>query len=178
MTKKCDIHKMGILSTGLVLSIAMLFSAGCAEKMAGRTNAPPQGHAEMHPEMQANYVYMVDNALLNEMSMSAVHFVPNMAELNANGVRRLNRLVEILEVYGGTVAYDGFDDEESLQDERLETLREYILGKGIEAECFEVKMGLAGGRGMDASESIRAREATRVSEQGGAAGSLAPTYTP
>jgi hypothetical protein len=110
--------------------------------------------------MADNYVYMSDNALLEDMSISAEHFVPRRDELNATGARRLNRMAKLLKVYGGTVFYAGVEDEEPMAEKRMQVIKDYLLAHGADAEEFSVERGLPGGDGMRASESIAVREET------------------
>jgi hypothetical protein len=143
---------------GIVVALCVLAGMGCA-KPQERLNAPPQGHTERPNKLQEPFVYMTDNALLADMSMSAVHFVPHQAELNANGVRRLKRYVQILKIYGGTLRYDGVSDAAPLVQGRMEQIKEFLLAQGLEPDRVQVKRALAGGEGMNASEAIVVREA-------------------
>ncbi len=144
---------------GIVCSLCMLASMGCQQPHE-RLNAPPQGHTEHPAKLQEPFVYMTDNALLADMSMSAVHFVPHQSELNSLGARRLNRLAEILKIYGGTVRYDGTTDDAKLASDRISQIKEYLLARGLEANRMEIKRAMAGGEGMNASEAILIRQST------------------
>jgi hypothetical protein len=144
---------------GIVFSLCMLASMGC-QQPGERLNAPPQGHTDRPNKLQEPYVYMTDNALLADMSMSAVHFVPNRNELNSLGVRRLKRLVQILKIYGGTVRYDGVTDNAKTAGARMAEIKDFIIAQGLEADRVEVRAGLAGGEGMNAAEAILIREAS------------------
>lgn len=162
---------------GLVTAFCFLTAGallgGCSEP-AKRLNAPPQG-ATAHPhEMQENYVPMTDNALLADMSMSPVHFVPHQPELNGNGVRRLTRYASILKTYGGTLHYDGLDDAEPLANARMARMEEFLTAAGLERDRFTVALGVAGGSGMRATEAIAARDASSGPDGGGAPGGPAP----
>jgi len=141
---------------------------GCNEA-ASRLNAPPQGATSRPHELRENYIPMVDNAMLAEMSMSSVHFVSNSGELNALGVRRLKRYAEIMRTYGGTLHYDGVDDEDDLAQDRLNRLGEFLVAAGVPRDSFSVERGLAGGSGMNGQEARDIREATNfsVEQQGG-----------
>ena len=139
----------------------MSIGSGCASPLPDRLNAPPQGQPPAAHAMQEDYVHMVDNALLADMSMSSVHFVPHRAELNALGVRRLMRYASILKVYGGTLRYDGPEPDQELRENRLEQIRGFLAASGLEPDQFEVDQGMAGGAGMAAAESVDVRKATR-----------------
>jgi len=144
---------------GIVVSLCVLAGMGCSNPPE-RLNAPPQGHTERPNKLQEPFVYMTDNAMLADMSMSAVHFVPHQAELNANGIRRLKRYAQILKLYGGTLRYDGVSDAAGLVQGRMEQVKEFLLAQGLERDRVEVKRALAGSEGMNASEAIAVREAT------------------
>lgn len=149
------------LTAGLVLVSCLLIGVGCANTAPSRANAPPQGECPNQHPCQENYVRMADNALLDDMSMSAVHFVPRSDELNALGVRRLIRMAKLLKTYGGSVFYDGTEPNRELRQDRAERIEAFLAASGLDANQFAVEQGPAGGRGLDASEAVDIREATR-----------------
>jgi len=138
-------------------SLALL--AGCQEP-SERLNAPPQGTSTHQSPVNENFVHMQDNAMLSEMCVSPCHFVPHTSELNTLGIRRLNRYAEILDVYGGTLHYDGPASQEKLRDTRLEKIKAYLVASGLNSERFEVDSGLNRGPGMDSSMAITIRKET------------------
>jgi hypothetical protein len=144
---------------GLVVASGLLAIPGCS-KPHERLNSPPQGHTEYRNQLQEPYVYMADNAMLADMSMSPVHFVPHQTELNSLGARRLKRYAEILKIYGGTLRYDGTEDAKKLSEGRLAQIKHFLLAEGLDADRVEVQTGLAGGDGMNASEAILVRQET------------------
>lgn len=137
--------------------------AGCQEPPC-RLNAPPQGPSERPHQLQDQYTYMSDNALLAEMSMSPAHFVPGRADLNALGLRRLTRYAELLEIYPGTLNYDG-PDPAPLAHERLERIRTFLADAGMDPETIKVERGVAGGQGMRGEEAGAIREFSTFSPQ-------------
>lgn len=141
----------GVLVVTTFLSLAI--GTGCQEPVK-RLNAPPQGHGGEQSPLRHHFDAMTDNAMLADMSMSPVHFVPHSTELNGLGARRLNRYAEILAIYGGTLRYDGAERDEDLLRDRLESIREYLVRHGIGEERCEVKADLAGGEGMDATLAV------------------------
>ncbi len=148
----------------ITIALGMLALAGCTcvdGPPADQMNAPPQGTAPTGSRLAENYVAMTDNALLNDASVSSVHFVPRTAELNALGMRRLTRMAEILKIYGGTIFYDGTDAEIDLRKDRVEKIRLYLTSCGVDASCFKVERGFADGSGIDGDESMAIRAATR-----------------
>lgn len=149
---------------GVAIALGMLALVGCTcvdGPPADQMNAPPQGTAPTGSRLAENYVAMTDNALLNDASVSSVHFVPRTAELNALGMRRLTRMAEILKVYGGTVYYDGTESERDLRKDRMDKVKLFLVACGLDAGRFRTEQGLAGGAGIDANEAAITREATR-----------------
>lgn len=148
---------------GVVIG-AVLAITGCMWSdgpPADQMNSAPQGTSPTGSRCQEHYVAMTDNALLNDATMSAIHFVPRTAELNALGVRRLTRMAEVLKVYGGTVMYDGTESDRDLRKDRMDKIRSYLVSCGLASNRFNVEPGFAGGAGMDADEAIAIRKATR-----------------
>lgn len=157
------------MSTGRWATIASLFSAalllaGC-EGPPERLNAPPQGQSDQPSALQDNYVRMVDNALLNERSMSPVHFVPGSVELNASGARRLKRYATLLKVYGGELNYDGVDDPPALAEQRVLQIRDFLTAEGVGPDQVTVAVAVAGGRGMRSGEAEAARAGMTATPQ-------------
>jgi hypothetical protein len=142
---------------GWLAVLALL--VGCQEP-SERLNAPPQGTSDSPHALGENYVHMTDNAMLSEMCISSSHFVPHTTELNTLGVRRLNRYAEILDVYGGTLHYDGGDPDEDFRNARLERIRTYLVACGLNADRFEVESGLNRGPGLDSEMAITIRKDT------------------
>ncbi len=146
------------------MTACALIGWGCSEPTQ-RLNAPPQGHSDQPHQLQETFVPMTDNTALADMSMSAVHFVPHQAELNGTGVRRLDRYVSIMKIYGGTLNYDGVNDEPPLLKDRMKRIEDYLASAGLERQKYTVKQGLAGGAGMNAKEAGEIRRATNFSEE-------------
>lgn len=153
MTRKNGLSVWSGLLVGGCLVLVLPFLSGCPDPPVGRTNAPPQGASNTRHAIADNYTPMVDNALLEEMSMSAVHFVPHHGELNSLGARRLNRYAAILKTYGGDLWYDGPQEDENLVDARIEEIRKYLIAHGVDSDRFVAKEGLAGGEGMSAENA-------------------------
>ena len=152
---------------------------GCGVTGLRRMNAPPQGTptypAEAAVSRQRPFVTMVDNALLSEMAVFDVHFVPHTAELNGLGERRLARYATLLKHYGGTLRFDSTVDDEDLADQRMAQVREFLTIAGVEEENLDVVRGIPGGQGMLAVEAADVAEILRGPQQvtgrgGGAAG--------
>lgn len=142
-------------------TVGVLVTAGCQNPELERSNAPPQGYSAAENPLQEGPIHMVDNALLEDMNMSSVHFVPRTSELNSLGVRRLMRLGEILKIYGGTLNYDGTEPNHDFRQARIEQIRTFLLASGLQRDEFDVQEGMAFGKGMVGSEAVEIRRATR-----------------
>ncbi len=157
---------------------AMAGVAGCPGPTAGRLNSPPQGYTEYQHPMQDDLVYMGDNALLEDMSVSSCHFVPHTAQLNALGARRLNRYVDILKIYGGTLHYDGAEPDQKMVDDRVDRIRTYLADAGLLDDEVIVEAGMPGGRGMNADEAVDIRQATSFHPKKDTGGGLSIPLSP
>jgi hypothetical protein len=151
----------GLVAVGLV--------CGACQEPAPRLNAPPHGVPERAADLQAEYRHMEDNALLTDMVVSDIHFVPQRAMLNALGEERLTRLANLMELYGGTVHLSTNATDEELVKARVEQVRSCLAAAGIDTTAETVVAGLAQGRGMDAAQTvlIKANEGTYVPKKKG-----------
>lgn len=138
-----------------VLLLPLLFSGCERPQSAERLNAPPQGESERAASLQEPFVYMVDNAILSDMSVVDLHFVPHTSELNATGVARLTRMSKLLNAYGGTVRYETEETNDTLVTQRIAHVHEYLASAGCDMSRVEVKGMLSGGRGIRAIDAIR-----------------------
>ena len=162
------------LGTCPLVMLALMLT-GCAAP-SERLNAPPQGPAEHPHPLQEHFVYMQDNALLADMCVSDVHFVPHTSELNGLGARRLKRYAQLLSQYGGKLHYDTeLQEGDPLLEARLKHAVEYLQLAGLDADKFELTVGPPGGRGMGAKEAVDGlrvhRAAACTSTSGASSGS-------
>jgi hypothetical protein len=118
---------------------------------------------------------MVDNAMLADMSLADIHFVPHTDELNSLGLRRLDRYGSLMKIYGGTLHYETDIVDKGAIDRRLQHVMEYLAGVGIEKDRIGIETGLARGRGMGGEEGIIVH-ANAITEEGEPAG--APVLIP
>lgn len=102
-----------------------------------------------------HFTYMVDNAILSDMSVADVHFVPHTSELNGIGEVRLDRMARLLNAYGGTVRYETTSDDSALVKQRIEHVREYLVLAGCSMDRVEVAVMMSGGDGMPGHEAVR-----------------------
>lgn len=106
-------------------------------------------------EPPEHFTNMLDNAILQDMSVADVHFVPHTAELSGTGAARLNRMATLLDAYGGIVRYETFSTNEELVKHRLEHVREYLALTGCDMGRVEIKAMMSGGRGMTATKAMQ-----------------------
>jgi hypothetical protein len=97
---------------------------------------------------------MSDNAILHDMSVADIHFIPHTSELSGVGVARLNRMAKLLSTYGGTVRYETRLTDEKLIDPRLEHVQEYLALAGCDMDRVSVVAMRSGGRGMPGDEAV------------------------
>ena len=115
---------------------------------------------------RANFTYMADNAILHDMSIAEIHFVPHTRELSGTGIARLDRMSTMLDTYGGTVRYETYETDEAIVQKRLDHVHEYLATTGCDMSRIDVKAMLSGGRGMSAVKALAA-EAKAAEAQGG-----------
>ncbi len=108
----------------------------------------------MQQRFGTHFTYMADNAMLHDMSLADIHFVPHTSELSGVGEARLERLAKLLNVYGGTVRYETQLDDEAQSRQRLEHVREYLALIGCNMDRVEVAIMMSGGRGMPGEEAV------------------------
>ena len=137
-----------------VAGATLLLAVGCTPP-AERLNSPPQGWSSRQANMQQHYVYMVDNAMLEEMSVSDVHFIPHTSSLNGLGARRLDRYAALLKDLGGQLHYDTDLYVPKRIEARLESVRTYLDAAGTDATKVTVAQGRTGVRGLPSPEGIK-----------------------
>jgi len=145
-------------------SAGLLVLAGCAgnhepieDSPTARLNAPMHGTGNEPTEMQGTFVYMTDNALLADMTVSDRHFMPHRSRLNTLGIERLHRLAALMDAYGGTVRFNTDLDDRELLDKRAETITQFLADAGIDTTREIVVRDIPGGVGMSALEAILIR---------------------
>ncbi len=150
------IGKFGLLT--VVATVALVNTAcNTCQKCANLNTATDVQVEKMDTSMddpQDHFVNMADNAMLHDMSVADIHFVPHTTELSGTGATRLNRMATLLDTYGGTVRYETFNTDEELVNRRIEHVREYLALAGCDMGRVDVKTGLSGGRGMAADRAI------------------------
>lgn len=140
---------------------ALLLLTACNEPKQ-RLNAPPHGTAEKTTDMQGTFAYMSDNAMLADMSVADMHFLPHRAQLTTLGEERLARLVSLMEEYGGVIRFNTSLEDQALVDARTRTIMDFLAEAGVDTTKEVLTRDLPGGDGMDANEAIliKAKEGT------------------
>lgn len=137
-----------------LLLVALGFLCGGCQKPVTRLNAPPHGTTEVASDLHDTYEHMTDNALLADMSVGDIHFLPHRPMLNSLGEQRLSRLAALMDMYGGTIRFNTAVQDETLIDQRTEAIVDYLASKGVDATSELLTRDLPGGRGMDAAQAI------------------------
>jgi len=119
----------------------------------------------------SHFDQMVDNAILRDMSVADIHFIPHTNELSGIGVARLDRLARLLQVYGGTVRYETLIVEEKLIEQRLDHVKEYLSLAGCDMDRVEFAPMMSGGRGLPGGEAVEAINRGTAAGAQGAGGS-------
>jgi hypothetical protein len=162
---------------GPFVSVIVAGLVGCEANGLRRLNSPPQGaepaSSETMPELvtKSAFVYMGDNAMLSDMTISDIHFVPHTTELNGLGAKRLERYATLLEHYGGMLHYDTKIEDEDVTDKRLAHIREFLATAGLGADDITVERGISGGTGLPAAEAILIVKRTRTPDPSAGPGS-------
>lgn len=130
-----------------------LLGGGCHEP--NDETAPPELQtAETKGNPEEPFIHMTDNALLADMTVSDIHFLPHRAALNSLGEQRLRRLATLMEQYGGTIRFDTGLTDKKLIEVRTEKVIAFLASTGLDTTREIVKQDLPGGHGMDANEVI------------------------
>lgn len=152
----------------IVTASVSLLVAGCNTPGA-RLNAPPHGEPYETSDLQGTFAYMSDNALLADMTVSDMHFLPHRATLNDLGIQRLNRLAALMDPYGGTIRLSSDLASEDLLAQRSDVIVEFLAEAGVDTTREVLRRDLPGGTGMVATEAIliKSEEGTYKPKEGG-----------
>ncbi|MCK4658483.1 MAG: hypothetical protein KAV82_03085 [Phycisphaerae bacterium] len=146
------------------LTIGFVFTCLGCQGPTERLNAPPQGYSNNSNEMQKYYTVMVDNAMLHDMCIADIHFVPHTAEINGLGTWRLQSYSRLLHDHGGTIHFETVSNEEELTDLRLRNVSDFLASTGLDMTMVTVKEGLPRGRATEADEAIRIKQEGTVTD--------------
>lgn len=140
---------------GLLVTAA----GGCQQpKPHQRLNTPPQGESPHKSKHQASYKAMNDNALLADMAMYELHFMPHQSQLTRAGETRVKRYAELLKDSGGTLAYESQQEDRKLNAARLDAIRRCLAEAGVKDKKIDVKVGMGGATGTDPAQAMIARQ--------------------
>jgi len=145
--------------TLIVVASLVLANTGCnncpeCKKFKTATDLQVEMIDKSLEEPREHFTNMADNAMLHDMSIADIHFVPHTTELSGTGAARLNRMATLLDTYGGTVRYETFNTDEAFVKQRLDHVHEYLALTGCDMERVQVKAMISGGRGMTASKAM------------------------
>ncbi len=137
-----------------LLGFCVALGAACERKQQTQMNAPPQGYAPEHPSSTDYFAYHNDQGMMADMSISDIHFIPHSADLSGTGVARLERYAELLANSGGTLNYDTGSGDMMLVERRMATAEAYLAKCMPQSKRVDIVLGMPGGPGMRAKESI------------------------
>ena len=153
----------------LAVSFLALAAAGCNGPWRNATHFQIARMEEGKNQFGAYRNHMVDNAILHDMSIADIHFIPHSIELSGTGVARLDRMAPLLDTYGGIVRYETVLMDDDMIASRLDHVREYLDLTGCDMSRVELKVMLSGGRGMPASNAIQGEENVAAQQKSNAA---------
>ncbi len=140
------------------VSFLAFAAAGCNGPWRTATHFQTARMEEGRSRFGAYRNNMVDNAILHDMSIADIHFIPHSIELSGTGVARLDRMSLLLDTYGGTVRYETVLMDDDMIASRLEHAREYLDLTGCDMSRVELKVLLSAGRGIPATDALQAEE--------------------
>ena len=140
-----------ILTTFFMVSATYI--VGCTYTYNKLDPEPPMARRAKDSDSAAYFDAQADNAILTSMVVADVHFVPYRAQLNCLGRSRVTAIASYLDRYGGEVRLESLQADEVLAQQRLETVRAFLEGQGLDPEQLSIVGGLGHGRGMDADEA-------------------------
>ena len=158
---------------GLAFMLAFV-CVGCSGP-SKRLNAPPQGQALETSMLQDYYTFMLDNAMLYDMCIADLHFVPHTAEINGLGARRLEGYSRLLKDRGGTIHLETISTDDQLTEARIKNVSDFLASSGLNPSDVMVEVGLPRGRAIEAAEAVRIKQegtANDLETASGSAGGL------
>lgn len=145
--------------------LGFLISVGCERKQQTQMNAPPQGYAPESPASSDYYAYHNDQGMMADMSIADIHFIPHSSDLSGTGVARLERYAELLANSGGTLNYDTNLSDSMLIERRMSTAQTYLAKCMSNSKRVDIVLGMPGGPGMRAKESIAGQNIAQQPEE-------------
>ncbi len=108
--------------------------------------------------MEERLTAMGDNAMLHDMAMAEIHFVPHTSELNTLGEQRLERYARLLSDSGGTLSLESPTTDKEFNEARIASITRFLAESGIAQERIIAQAGLRKSKGMGAEEAIKVME--------------------
>lgn len=142
--------------TRLIPLMVTVVLVGCASP-SPRLNAPPHGNAQDDSTLRGMYVYMADNAILSDMTVSDLHFVPNRPMLNSLGQERVQRLAGLIDAYGGVIHFNSDATDAALLKDRTQAILTCLAEAGVDARPELVRADMPADSGMNATEVLLIR---------------------
>ena len=162
---------------GLILFSMAMITAGChGTRYSTAHDLQMQAMDRSLNDPKMYFVNMVDNAILHDMSIADIHFVPHSNELSGTGVARLDRMAPLLNTYGGIVRYETVENDQEMIKARIDHVQEYLSVVGCNMENVLVKVMISGGRGMSAKRALAKEEQADSASAPGTASSI-PSLT-
>jgi hypothetical protein len=152
----------------LMLMPGLLVLATSCNDVKTTTQIQHEHMDEMKCLAGAHLVHMVDNAMLQDMSIADHHFVAHTAEISGSGAERLDRFAPFLNAYGGVLRYETYCEDEPLVTQRMEHVREYLALAGCNMDRVAVQQMIAAGRGLPADDAVEIKTKGTAKPEGGA----------
>ena len=157
------------LLTGFFIFTA-IYILGCSQIYNKSDPEPPIARRAKDSPASANFTTQADNAILTSMTVADIHFVPYRPQLSSLGRSHLTAIASYLEQYGGEVTFDCQRADPAVLQQRLEVVRQFLEGQGLDPEQLTIVSGPARGRGQDANEAALFYEKNLVPEATSSAG--------
>ena len=153
-----------LLSAALITTVITLMPGlgGCQEgqKRTDPLSQPQPITSQAHP-IKYQLDSMTNNALLTNMAVSDMHFIPHRPHLTDLGCQELNRMAWFVQRYGSTIILDLAQQDSDLAKHRKKVVEDYLLACGLPAEKIDVVFGLPAGAGLPAKEAVTIYKDTR-----------------
>ena len=157
----------------LAVSFLALVAAGCNGQWRTATHIQTAKMEEGRNRFGAYSNNMVDNAILHDMSIADIHFIPHSSEISGLGEAALERFAPWLETYGATLRYETYLTDEELVVKRIAHAREYLELLGCDVDRISIRAMMSGGRVITAADAIRIMKAGTGSAAAGGRGTSA-----
>ena len=138
--------------------LGVVHLSGACDEAGERYGETPVTLEEARWNAEARYQAMMDNALISDMSVADIHFVPHTTVLNSLGEQRLQRYADLLMYQGGTLYLETASQDEAKQKARIASVQEFLASAGIEDDRLAAEIGIRAGHGIAAVEAIQVKQ--------------------